>query len=176
MEQSAVLQALHQGIQTELQGVTFYRKAGERTRDEKGREVFRSLAHEEVGHLRLLKVQYGSLAGGGQWLSMEQACELEPGAAVEQLFPQEDEALAALLPAEPDDLKALEIALDFERRGYRMYRRLAGETDDPAGRALYQFLGDQEQKHFDFIQRAYEYLQTQGAWYFDEQELPMFEG
>jgi len=170
------LQALHQGIQTELQGLTFYRKAAERSRDPKGQEVFRSLMRDEEMHLRLLQVQYGALVGQGRWLEMEQARELEPGREVFTLFPQEDEALAVLLPAEGDDLQALKLALDFEHRGYQMYRRQAGETGDPAGRALYEFLAAQEQKHYNFIHRALEYLQTQGAWFYDERELPFFEG
>jgi len=173
---SPALQALHQGIQTELQGLTFYRKAAERTRDPQGRQVLNSLAHEEVGHLHLLKVQYGALAGGGRWVEMEKARELEPGREVEAIFPQSDDTLVQLLPAEADDAKALEIALEFERKGYQTYQRLAQETADPAGHALYDFLGQQEQRHYDFIHRALEYLQTQGAWYFDEKELPMFEG
>lgn len=171
-----VLQALHQGIQTEIQGLTFYRKAAARTSDPKGQGVFRSLMRDEEMHLRLLQVQYGALVDEGRWLEMEQARELEPGRAVATLFPQEDEALAALLPAEGDDLQALQLALDFERRGYQMYRRQAEATADPAGRALYDFLAAQEQKHYDFIHRALEYLQTQGAWFYDERELPFFEG
>ena len=175
-KQVPTLQALHQGIQIELQGLTFYRKAAELTADLKGRETLSSLAHEEVGHLHLLQVQYGSLTSRGQWLDMERARELEPGREVETLFPQADDTLARLLPAQADDVRALEIALDFERGGYQMYQRLAQATDDPAGRAMYEFLGQQEQKHYDFIHRALEYLKTQGAWYFDEQEKPFFEG
>lgn len=174
--ETPALQALHQGIQTEIQGLTFYRKAAELTSDPKGKEVLQSLAHEEVTHLHLLKVQYGALAGDGQWVAMEKARELTPGREVEEIFPQSDDTLVRLLPAEADDTKALEIALDFERTGWQMYQRLAQETTDPAGRALYEFLGKQEQRHYDFIHRALEYLQTQGAWYYDEQELPMFEG
>ena len=173
---SPALRALHQGIQTELQGLTFYRRAMERTDDAAGRAAFGSLAREEEGHLRLLKTQYGSLVSTGHWLEMERAREAEPGHEVEEIFPRSDDALVQLLPPEAGDLEALEIALDFERKGYQTYRRLAGKTTDPAGRALYEFLAAQEQKHYDYIQRAHEYLQTQGAWYFDERELPMFEG
>lgn len=171
-----LLDALHQGIQTELQGLAFYRKAAAQTRDPRGKEVLESLAKEEVGHLNLLKVQYGSLVSTGRWLEMERARRMAPGREVETLFPQADDTLAQTLPAEADDARALEIALEFERRGYQMYRRQAQATDDPAGRALYEFLGQQEQKHYDFIHRALEYLQTKGAWYYDEQELPFFEG
>jgi len=173
---SPALRALHQGIQTELQGLTFYRRAMERTDDAAGRAAFGSLAREEEGHLRLLKTQYGSLVSTGHWLEMERAREAEPGHEVEEIFPRSDDALVQLLPPEAGDLEALEIALDFERKGYQTYRRLADKTTDPAGRALYEFLAAQEQKHYDYIQRAHEYLQTQGAWYFDERELPMFEG
>jgi len=178
MEQTLcpVLQALHRGIQTELQGWTFYRKAAERSADPKGTQTFRSLMSEEEEHLRLLKVQYGALVNEGRWLEMEQARELVPGREVEAIFPGDDETLAALLPADPDDLKALALALDFERKGYQTYRRLSQETGDPAGRALYEYLAAQEQRHYNIIQRAEEYLQTRGAWYFDERELPMFEG
>jgi rubrerythrin len=176
MEQNPALQALHQGIQTEIQGRTFYHKAIERTKDARGKEVWHSLVHEEEMHLRLLKVQYGAIASEGQWLSMERARELEPGREVETIFPQDDNTLVALLPAGADDIKALEVALDFERKGYQMYQRLAEETTDPAGQALYRFLAAQEQRHYDFVHRAREYLETQGAWYFDQKELPMFEG
>jgi rubrerythrin len=173
---SPALQALHQGIQTELQGLTFYHKAAERTRDPLGKQVLQSLAHEEVGHLHLLKVQYGALVSDGRWVDMEKAREMEPGREVEEIFPQTDDTLVKLLPAQADDVKALEIALEFERKGYQMYQRLTKETADPAGRAMYEFLRQQEQRHYDFIQRAIEYLKTQGAWYYDEKELPMFDG
>jgi len=170
------LQALHQGIQTELQGLTFYRKAAEHTSDPKGKQVLQSLAHEEVEHLHLLKVQYGALASDGQWVAMERASELEPGREVEKIFPQSDDTLAKLVTPESDDMHLLQIALDFERTGWQTYQRLAEEATDAAGRDLYEFLGRQEQKHYEYIQRAQEYLQTEGAWYFDEEELPMFEG
>ncbi|MBN1485379.1 MAG: ferritin family protein [Chloroflexia bacterium] len=176
-EHSPVLQALHQGIQTELQGRSLYRKAAEVVQDPKGRQVFASLVHEEEMHLHLLKVQYGALVSEGRWLEMEQAQELQPGQEVETVFPQDDTALADLLPEEgANDLRALELAMQFERTGYQLYEKLAEETDDPKGQEMYAFLAEQEQQHFEFIQRAQEYLQTEGSWYFDEEELPMFEG
>jgi rubrerythrin len=173
---SPALHALHQGIQTELQGWTLYNRAAELAQDPKGVRVFESLRHEEEMHLRLLKVQYGAMVSEGRWLAMEQARELEPGKEVETVFPQADETLSAQLPEEGSDLKALELALEFERTGYKLYKRLAEETADADGQALYTFLAGQEQLHYEFIQRAQEYLQTDGAWYFDEQELPFFEG
>ncbi|MGC8873896.1 MAG: ferritin family protein [Chloroflexia bacterium] len=170
------LQALHQGIQTELQGKAFYAKAAARTADEMGRHAFQSLMREEEQHLKLLKAQYGSLVQENRWLQLEEARALEPGKEVETIFPTDDETLAALLPEEADDLQALEIALDFERKGYTTYRQNAVASSVPEARALYEFLAAQEQRHFEFIQRAHEYLKTRGAWYYDERELPMFEG
>jgi rubrerythrin len=172
----SMLQALHQGIQTELQGRTFYRRAAERCRDEKGRAAFESLIREEEMHLRLLKNQYGALTGEGGWLSMEQARKSEPGKPVEEIFPQDDETLARLLPTWADDSRALEIALEFEHKGYQSYQGLASQTTDEMGRTLFLFLAQQEQRHYEFISRALDYLKNQGAWYFDATELPFFEG
>ena len=41
---------------------------------------------------------------------------------------------------------------------------------------LFQFLAKQENMHYVFLQKTYDYLTTEGAWYFDEQEFPMFDG
>jgi rubrerythrin len=171
-----ILQALHQGIQTELQGLTLYRKAAERTQDPQGKKVFESLTKDELMHLRLLKVQYGSLVSEGRWVEMEKAKELEPGKEVEEIFPEADDALAALLTEDAGDAKALELALEFERRGFQLYQTAIEETEDPDGRALYEFLAEQEQLHYTHIQRAHEYLVNKGKWYFDEEERPFFEG
>ena len=50
------------------------------------------------------------------------------------------------------------------------------ETADEMGKAMYRYLAKQEQRHYEFISRALDYLHNQGAWYFDENELPFFEG
>jgi hypothetical protein len=66
--------------------------------------------------------------------------------------------------------------LDFERRGYEMYSREAKQASAPAEKAMWEFLAKAEDLHYKFLFDTHEYLATNGAWYFDAQEFPFFEG
>jgi len=41
---------------------------------------------------------------------------------------------------------------------------------------MWEYLARAEDQHYAFLDRTQEYLTTKGAWYFDDQELPSFEG
>jgi len=81
-----------------------------------------------------------------------------------------------ILPPKATDLDALKLAMDFELQGYEAYVKAGQETDDPKGKKVFEFLAKQENSHYVFLQKTYDYLTSKGAWYFDEQEFPMFDG
>ena len=56
------------------------------------------------------------------------------------------------------------MALDFENKGYDMYRRAAKETSDPLAREMYEFLATQERLHFDLLMTNYESMVALGGW------------
>ncbi|MFQ6001447.1 MAG: ferritin family protein [Anaerolineae bacterium] len=169
------LSVLRQAMGTELEGRVLYLEAVERTEDELGQRMFRSLAQDEEKHLEILQVQYGAITGTGQWLDLEAAKKEEPDLSL-HLFPQEEEAKEGLIPEDASDLDALKIAMDFERRGYRLYEKAAAETSDPTAQAIFRFLVEEESKHFALLDNAHDYLANQGIWYFDDLEKPFFEG
>jgi len=113
------LSALRQAMGNELEGQALYLEAVERTENELGQRMFRSLAQDEEEHLQILQVQYGAITETGQWLDLEAAKEEKPDPSL-RLFPEEEEAIERLIPEDASDLDALEIAMDFERRGYRL--------------------------------------------------------
>lgn len=169
------LSVLRQAMDNELEGRALYLEAVERTEDELGQRMFRSLAQDEEEHLQILQVQYGAITGTGQWLDLEAAQREEPDPSL-QLFPHEEEAVERLIPEEASDLDALRIAMDFERRGYRLYEKAATETLDPTAQAVFRFLVEEESRHFALLDNAHDYLANQGIWYFDDLEKPFFEG
>ncbi len=169
------LSILRQAMGSELEGRALYLQAIERTEDELGQRMFRSLAQDEEEHLQILQVEYAAITGTGQWLDLEAAQkeELDPSL---HLFPQEEEAIERLIPEDTSDLDALKIAMDFERRGYRLYEKAATETSDPTAQAIFRFLVKEESRHFALLDNARDYLANQGIWYFDDLEKPFFEG
>lgn len=186
----AALAALAYAAVNEQEGYRFYMRVAEHVRDAKGKALFRGLAEDEVKHYHILMAEHQSLAGGGSWLSLEQALaaavpaidEFEPrvtnvaGAAVpqERLFPQADEAIAAI-DAGTGDLAAVDMALTAEKRGYDIYRKAAREATDANARAAYELLMAEEDRHYEWLRQSRSYLASNET-YWDDSELPFFEG
>lgn len=167
------LSILRQAMDNELEGRALYLEAVERTENDLGKKMFRSLAHDEEEHLQILQAEYDALTGTSQWLDLEAARREEPDLSL-HLFPHE--AIERLIPEEASDLDALKIAMDFERRGYRLYEKAASEASDPTAQAVFRFLVEEESRHFALLDNAHDYLANQGIWYFDDLEKPFFEG
>lgn len=174
-ERENALAVLKRGMSTELWGLRFYEQAAERTKAEDGKRVFRSLVAEEQKHLDILRGQYASVSGEGGWISVAEARALAASVDPTDIFPQAESA-EQLIPEDASDVRALEMAMDFERRGYAFYEAEAEKAVSPEARAMWEFLARAEDAHYAFLQETHEYLTTNGTWYFDEQEFPFFEG
>lgn len=157
------LKALEEGKCLEQEGQEFYRKAAEQTESEKGREVFRSLIRDEVMHERLIQRQIDSLSSEGRWVELPEAvgahCDLS-----EDIFPKGREGLEKAVKADTAETEALIMALEFETKGYDMYRRAAKAMTEAAGREMYEFLATQERAHFDLLMANYESMVHYGGW------------
>ena len=174
-EKEKALTVLKQGMSTELWGLRFYEQAAKRTKAEDGKKVFQSLVAEEQKHLEILRGQYASISGKSQWISVVEAMSLAASVNPTDIFPQASSA-ERLIPKDATDTRALEMAMDFERRGFEFYETEAKKAVSPEARAMWEFLAKAENAHYIFLQETHEYLTTNGTWYFDEKEFPFFEG
>jgi len=59
-----ILEVLKTGMEIELNGITLYKSASERTDDPKAKEVFNFLSQEEVKHYGYLKKAYDAASSG----------------------------------------------------------------------------------------------------------------
>lgn len=167
------LEPLRQGMINEIRGRKFYEEAAERASDEAGKKMYASLALDESLHLRILQQQYQAITKKGEWLSYEEAKEGTAPPPELNLFPDDT---ANLLPADADDLKALELAMGFEKYGYDLYKAAAENASDMTAKAMYEFLVQEEGRHYELLQNTHHYLKDKGAWYFQDEEMPFFEG
>lgn len=170
----AALAVLEEAMEVERQGEAFYEGAAEHVQDPTGKAVFRTLARDEVQHLRLLQAEHEAISSHMDWIELEEAKAHELSSPL-KLFPDKREA-SLVIPAAATDEHALELAMKFEYRGYNMYVGAAADAADPRAAELFEFLARQENSHYAFLQKTHEYLTTEGTWYFDEHEFPMFEG
>ena len=170
---SDALEVLKKGMSTEIWGQSFYREAVERTEAEDGKQVFQSLVDEEGKHLDIICGEYAAVSADKDWVSIDEAIEMASSVKPTDIFPEASSA-KDLIPDGTTDEEALCLAMDFERRGYEQYMAAAESADSPEARATWQYLAKSEDKHYAFLQKTYDYLTTNGQWYFDEQELPIF--
>jgi len=95
MDQKGVaLDALEKAIRIEKDGRRFYLQAAAGTRDQRGKEIFLSLAQAEEEHLRIVEKQYDSLSEG--------TGEVDLG---RPLFPPGREALEKMVRSGDSDLE-----------------------------------------------------------------------
>lgn len=168
-----VLEPLRQGMINEIRGHAFYLEAARRSKHQAGAKMFRSLARDEKMHLKVLEQQYQAITQGCKWLTMAEARKAKATPPALNLFPK---GIEKQLPADADDLKALELAMVAEKRGYDLYKAAAKASTDLTAKAMYEFLVKEETGHYDLLQNSLDYLRDKGMWYFQDQEKPMFEG
>ena len=173
MDKEQALAVLKRGMSTEIWGQRFYAQAAARTEAEDGKRVFQSLIDEEGKHLDILRGQYAAMSGSQEWVSVEEARSMAAQADPTAIFPGAD-AAEQLFPADATDEQALQMAMDFEQRGYALYQQEAESASSPRAKEMWGYLARAEDQHFTFLQKTHEYLSTNGVWYFDDQEFPIF--
>lgn len=166
MAQSEVknaMKVLEEAKCLEQQGQTFYRQAAARTKNEKGKELFLSLAQDEVMHENLIQREMLNLIQQGYWVELMETqtpmCDWS-----QAIFPQGRQGLEKAVRADADDIDALMTALEMETKSYDMYRREADAAQDPHARQLYGYLATQERNHFDLLMANYESMVKYGGW------------
>ena len=172
---SIALSVLREGVRNELDGQAMYLLAAERTQDELGKTMFDSFAKEEEQHVHILQAQFAKVSESGKWMDLA-AARQEPRDPKLILFPQEQQEVKDLIPEGTSDLEALKIAMAFEKQAVEMYEKAASAADDPTAQAFYRELSEWEGTHYRILDNSHDYLSTKGEWYFQEVEMPMYEG
>ncbi len=172
---SVALSVLREAVRNELDGKAMYLQAAQRTQDDLGRSMFRSFAKEEEQHIHILQVQYAGVSDSGEWIDLEAARKATRDPEL-ILFPQEEGEVQELVPEGTSDLQALKLAMEFEQRAVRMYEKAAADSSNPTSQAFFRELAEWEGTHYRILDNSHDYLANEGEWYFQELEMPMYEG
>jgi len=157
------LKALEMAMQLERAGQEFYRKAAARTSSAHGRETFLSLADDEAEHLRILEHQC-------DYVTTNQCFARMPEIGVaradwdQPLFPKDPGLFSKAVRSDAGDADALLFAIQAENTSFELYRKLARETQDDAGRSMFRWLASVERGHFDRLMLNYESVLGSGVW------------
>jgi rubrerythrin len=170
MEKEKVLEALKVALQTELNGISFYGMAAERTADVQGKRVFGLLAEDEKKHFAELQRHYSSIKTQNKWapsISFGEARDMFSGES--PIFSDE---LKKRIKESHFEMSALSIGALLETSSIEFYRKMRQETDDPLARELFEKLEKWEKGHLRAITQQMDVLKED---YWAEQRFaPLF--
>jgi len=157
------LKALEVAMQLERDGQAFYRKAAARTGSAHGRETFLSLADDEAQHLRILERQCNYVTSNQCFARLPEIGEPQSNWD-EPLFPKDPALLNKAVRSDAGDADALLFAIQAENKSFELYRKMARETQDDAGRSMFRWLASVERGHFERLMLNYESVLRSGVW------------
>ncbi|MBN1137987.1 MAG: ferritin family protein [Anaerolineae bacterium] len=157
-ESLGIEEALNIAMEAELKAQAFYAQAAAWVQDPRGRDLLSRLAAFEQHHYQKLAELLQSLQLGGQFIAYEPA-------AVDQFAPlAAGEGAAALPEGLAGEADILSHAIQIEQAAGERYRVLADDTGDPAGRAMFRRLADEELVHQRILEDEFFSLSNQGVW------------
>jgi Fur family ferric uptake transcriptional regulator len=155
LEAAVVRDALELTLAIERRGYTFYTNASRKTKDGSGKRMFQRLAAEESDHLRRLQQEHRSLLEKNEWLKHEPARLPLSRKIVEEIFPQK-ELLKIEVKDETNEIDALHIAMNLERRSHQFFKDFANQISDSNGRKLFMDFAADEESHLKALVTEYQ--------------------
>jgi rubrerythrin len=154
LEATVARDALELTLAIERRGYTFYTNASRKTKNGSGRRMFQRLAAEESDHLRRLQLEHRSLLEKNEWLKHEPARLALSRKIVEEIFPQK-ELLKIEVKDETNEIEALHIAMNLERRSHQFFKDFANQISDSNGRKVFMDFAADEESHLKALVTEY---------------------
>ena len=141
-------------IQFETDGRAFFLEAAAKTSDFFGKIIFTSLADEELDHIERIHAINRSLRDHGTWPPDEGRDERGD----RNVFEEARDRLDQTIRDRTDDLEAVKLGMDLEKRGIEFYSELASKATDPREIAFYQRLATEEKRHLEILENTWRTL------------------
>jgi rubrerythrin len=167
-------EALAMAIEMEKEGHDFYQKTAKKAADKMTRQVFDFLANEEMKHIESIKTFYDAEIAGKKTDFNKMLGNSTPGIAkkaILNLFKN----LEKIVPADKPDMEAYSFARNFEKKGENFYHEAAAKASDADIKKLFEFLVEEEKRHFQMIDDSMAFLENPQEW-FHRQEKWHVEG
>lgn len=151
----SLIEGLLRAVKMETDGRNFYLIAAQTTQDPKGREVFQTLADEELSHLNFLKSHYESISTSGL---LNPSISLGKPGMLEEQNPIFSNDILTRIGSAHYEMTALSIAIQLELNSIKYYEERAREETEPQARTFYSELAKWESLHYHALLRQQDTL------------------
>jgi rubrerythrin len=161
-ETSSAIETLREAMLNEQATRDFYLDAAGKVLDEKGQEMFKELAAEEVVHMTIVWKQYESLKAGQGWTVVADFDRLGDVDITPLQFKREQ--MKSAVRESTSDLNALVLAAEMENNSFVYYTERYSAATEPLAKRLYGGLIKAERNHFNLVMSNWEALVNTGFW------------
>ena len=162
--------AVETALKMEQDSIDFYADAAHKAGIELGRSMFESLVKDERRHLQALQRLIKDVDPAAPVEEILSARGRSFKSEISTVFSEARSQISERIPAGADDLEALKVAMDLEKKGYAHYGEVAEKADNETVKNVYLMLQKEEDEHFSFLQNTYQYLDSSGDWFLWEEQ------
>lgn len=154
--------ALSKAVASEKFGIESYLKFARQTSNPSGKDMFIRLAQDEFEHMNALEKELDRVQEGKACVRIT----IKPS-DIEEIVPQltDPEAKVKAGQGTADDLSALNVALDLEKRAIAFYKKERDLSADAAVKKLYARLAEMEEAHYGLVQAELDHIKDIGFWF-----------
>lgn len=153
-------------LEFERKGVEMYLKLASEVENTFGKELFYTLASEEVQHARKADKIYTEMRARGAGAVAPEGPRTSLETKIKAVFD-------ALKPARPDkgtdNIKGYELAMKVEKEGYGIYKGFLKTVKTAEEKEFFTQILKEEKEHIDAIANVYQYLTNSGDWLQEEE-------
>lgn len=161
-----------EAVRFEESGREFFLKAAENTKNPMAKDIFTTLANEELKHIKRIKDVFDRLVSEGKFPEELPKSENLPW---KNIFRDALNRFKDVVKPQILELDSIKLGLDFESKGYKMYDELAKKAANSLERAFFETLRDEEEGHYLAIENLQKFMENPVDWY-GELEHHIFEG
>lgn len=161
MENTKRLEALKLALANEEKERDFYLAHAKRTKDALGRQMFESIAADENEHYKRLLDLHKRLEERSKW---PEGFSLDVSSRVLEALNRLSKEANAAPESDENDLDAVKVAIEFEKKGEAFYARLAEEAKDKSEKRFFSMLASMEREHMLSLEDTFEYFTDPQSW------------
>ena len=160
-EKERLTAALTRALEVERKGSEFYIKLGIETKQVLAKRLFYDLAKQEIDHIVKIEEIFDAVRRNVAWpeIPTTDLDAIEEG--TRRVFERLDEMARE---EELDNLKGYRLAMDFEKRGYEMYKELSAQAEHAEERKFFEALVGEEKTHLEALDNVHRFLTDTEDW------------
>ncbi|MBU0761893.1 MAG: ferritin family protein [Candidatus Altiarchaeota archaeon] len=159
MDENSMCTIMGKALDLEEEGMKFYTKCKETTKDENGKEMFSYLAKEEIIHYNKVAEIFKTYLNKGYCDYIAARQDKPESGVFEKNFP------GGGLNDKTDILAALNIGINAEENSIKLYKQLAEDSENDEAKMAFQKLATEEQKHKSILENEIEFVTGTGEFH-----------